>query len=129
PLEQGFSRAIPLQFEPAFPEKTARQQSPAQKEQAAAVLFLKWVRTQLTHAGRSEQGVLALFDGSYDKPDFWLNLPSNTVALVRTAKNRALKYFPPPYAGKGRHRLYGAPPPAPQAYLNQKSGWSTLHIP
>jgi len=129
PMEHGFSRAIPLRFEPAFTEKTARKQHPAQKEQAAAVTFLKWVREGLTCAGRSEQVILALLDGSYDKPDFWLNLPSNTIALVRTAKNRALKYFPEPYAGKGRHRVYGQPAPAPQAYLAQKAGWNSLHVP
>jgi hypothetical protein len=128
PMERGFSRAIPLRFQPAFTEKAARKQQPAQKEQAAGADFLEWVRQQLTAAGRGQQTVLGLFDGSYDRPDFWKRLPPNTVALVRTAKNRALTHFPPPYSGKGRRSIYGAPAPAPQNYLSSKSGWHTLNV-
>lgn len=72
--------------------------------------------------------MLCLADGSYDKPDFWLGLPAGVVALVRTAKNRALCYFPAAYSGKGRRRVYGDPAPAPQAYLQDKAGWKTAHV-
>lgn len=82
-----------------------------QKEQRVGVQFVQWVRQQLDAVGRGLQLILCLADGSYDKPDFWLGLPRQTVALVRTAKNRALCHFPPPYSGKGRRRVYGAPPP------------------
>lgn len=128
PLEDGFSRAIPIQFFPAFPKKAASDLHPEQKEQAAGVAFLKEVRAGLDAAGREVQPVLGLFDGSYDKPDFWTNLPPEVFALVRTAKNRALKNFPPPYAGKGRRRLYGEAAPAPQDYLQEESGWTTHEL-
>lgn len=128
PMERGFSRAIPLRFSPDFTEKSARKQHSSQKEQVAGVAFLQWVREQLVSAGRPQQTVLSLWDGSYDKTDFWRNLPANTVTLVRTAKNRALTFFPLPYAGKGRRATYGPPAPAPQDYLTLKTGWQTLHV-
>ena len=130
PLEDGFSRAIPIQFTPAFPKKAATVLYPEQKEQAAGVAFLKEVRAGLDVARREEQAVLSLFDGSYDKPDFWKNLPPLTYALVRTAKNRALKQFPPPREpdAKGRPLLYGAAAPAPQDYLALQDGWTTTMV-
>lgn len=128
PLANGFSRAIPLRFMPAFTEKAVTKAHEAQKEQVVGVEFVQWVRRQLDAAGRSLQTILCLADGSYDKPDFWLGLPANVVALVRTAKNRALCYFPTTYAGKGRRRLYGDPAPAPQSYLQQKAGWKIGHV-
>lgn len=130
PLQDGYSRAIPIQFFPAFPQKAATSLHPEVKEQAAGVAFLKDVRARLDAAGRNEQPVLGLFDGSYDKPDFWKNLPPLTSALVRTAKNRALKQFPParePNA-KGRPPLYGDPAPAPQDYLAIQEGWTSTTV-
>ena len=128
PLAQGYSRAIPLRFLPAFPEKAVRRQHEAAKEQAVGIAFVNWVRTQLDAAGRTRQTLLCLADGGYDKPDFWKDLPPHTAALVRTAKNRALTCLPGPYAGKGRRRTYGEPAPAPQAYLAQRAGWQTAGL-
>lgn len=128
PIRQGFSRAIPLRFLPAFTEKAVLKAHEAQKEQAVGVQFVQWVREQLDAAGRPLQTILCLADGSYDKPDFWKGLPSHVVALVRTAKNRALCYFPPAYSGKGRRRLYGEPAPAPQTYLHCQDGWKTIQV-
>jgi hypothetical protein len=128
PITNGFSRAIPLRFLPAFTEKAVRKAHAPQKEQLVGVEFVQWVRDQLDVAGRHLQTILCLADGSYDKPDFWLGLPTNVVALVRTAKNRALCCLPTAYAGKGRRRVYGDPAPAPQAYLQHKDGWKTVHL-
>jgi hypothetical protein len=128
PLTNGFSRAIPLRFLPAFTEKAVTKAHEPQKEQVVGVTFVRWVRCQLDAAGRRLQTLLCLADGSYDKPDFWLGLPLGVVALVRTAKNRALCYFPTAYAGKGRRRLYGDPAPAPQDYLHLKDGWKTVRL-
>ena len=127
PLDNGFSRAIPLRFLPAFTEKAVTTAHPPQKEQQVGVQFVQWVRGQLDASGRQLQTILCLADGSYDKPDFWLGVPANVVSLVRTAKNRALCYFPTPYAGQGRRRVYGDPAPAPQTYLHRKDGWKTVH--
>jgi len=128
PLANGFSRAIPLRFLPAFTEKAVTKVHEPQKEQVVGVAFVQWVRRQLDATGRGLQTMLCLADGSYDKPDFWLGLPLGVVALVRTAKNRALCYFPAAYAGKGRRRRYGDPAPAPQAYLQGKEGWKTVGV-
>jgi hypothetical protein len=128
PLVSGFSRAIPLRFLPAFPEKAVTQAHLPQKEHLAGLEFVRWIRHQLDAVGRQQQAVLCLADGSYDKPDFWCGLPGGVMGLVRTAKNRALCYFPLPYTGKGRRRLYGEVAPAPQDYLKHRSGWKTVSV-
>jgi len=128
PLQQGFSRAIPLRFMPAFTEKAVTEAHPPIKEQVAGLGFVVWIRQQLSRAGRSGQRLLCLADGTYDKPDFWKGLPEQTTALVRTARNRALCYLPGAYSGKGRRRIYGDPAPAPQDYLQRKDGWTTKQI-
>lgn len=128
PLVNGFSRAIPLRFLPAFPDKAVRQCHDAVKEQQAGLQAVEWTRQQLDTAGREEQVLLCLGDAVYDKPEFWQGLPHHTVALVRTAKNRALCGLPGPYPGRGRRRIYGDPAPAPQSYLQQRSGWSNTTL-
>jgi len=128
PLSAGFSRAIPLRWLAAFPEKAVLKAHEALKEQVAGVQFVQWVHSQLAAYGRSSQPILCLADGSYDKPDFWRGLPSGVTALVRTAKNRALCHLPGPYSGKGRHRLYGERVPAPQDYNSQRDGWKTTAL-
>lgn len=128
PLQQGFSRAIPLRFLPAFPEKAVTQAHAPLKEQAAGLSFVVWIRAQLARAGRSGQPLLCLADGSYDKADFWQGLPEQSVALVRTARNRALCHLPGAYSGQGRRRSYGDPAPAPQDYLRDKQGWTSRQI-
>jgi hypothetical protein len=89
---------------------------------------LQWTYEQVKRSTTHPTRILALADGSYDKPDFWTQLPPATVALVRTAKNRVLKHLAPPYAGRGRRRKYGERAPAPQAYLAERSGWRTLCV-
>lgn len=127
PLEQGYSRAIPLRFVPCFPEKAVRQAHEAQIEPQTGAAALKWVREAVDeHDPRLP--VLCLVDGSYDRPAFWTGLPPNTTALVRTAKNRKLMYLPPLYSGRGRRRKYGERAPAPQDYLSRPDGWQTLTI-
>ena len=128
PLSTGFCRAIPLRFMAAFPDKAVLKAHAACKEWAAGVAFVTWVRSQLNAQGREEQRVLCLADGAYDKPDFWRGLPLNVTVLVRTAKNRALCYFPAPYTGTGRRRTYGDKAPAPSAYTTLRTGWPTAHL-
>jgi len=127
PLEQGYSRAIPLRWLPCFPEKAVRQTHQAQVEQKTGASALHWVRNAVDEHNPQTQ-VLCLADGSYDRPDFWTALPPRTVALVRTAKNRVLKHLPPAYCGRGRRRKYGERAPAPQDYLRQSVGWQTVHV-
>lgn len=96
PIQQGFSRAIPLRFLPAFPPKAVPSQAPSQREWEAGLTFLRWVRARLDAAGRSRQRVLALADGSFDVLDLWRGLPERVVLVVRTARNRALYHLPQP---------------------------------
>jgi hypothetical protein len=42
PLEQGFSRAIPQRFIPAFPPKAIPSVAPARREWEAGLLFIAW---------------------------------------------------------------------------------------
>jgi hypothetical protein len=128
PLSVGFSRALPLRFLPAFPDKAVLHEQTACKEQRAGLHFVAWIRDQLNAHGRETQRILCLADGAYDKIDFWRDLPEQVTALVRTAKNRALCYLPAPYAGKGRRRLYGDKAPAPQDYHTRRTGWQTAQV-
>lgn len=128
PLEQGYSRAIPLRWLPCFPEKAVLKTHEAQVEPQTGASALKWVRATVDEHD-PDLPVLCLVDGSYDRPTFWTALPPRTTALVRTAKNRKLLHLPPAYAGRGRRRKYGERAPAPQDYLSERTGWETFSIP
>ncbi len=128
PMEAGFSRAIPLRFLPAFPAKAVPAGVPAQKEWQAGLAYVTWVRQELDRAGREEQGILALFDGSFDRLGFWAGLPERVVGVVRTAKNRALYELPTPSVGRGRPALYGPRAPTPQEWLHQGVRFQTQEV-
>lgn len=105
PLQEGFSRAIPLRFLPAFPPKAVDAQVPKQREWEAGLTFLKWVRTRLDAAGRRGQTLLTLADGGFDVLGLWKDLPQHTILVVRTARNRALFHLPV----EGEKRAVGRP--------------------
>jgi hypothetical protein len=123
PLVQGYTRAIPLRFLPAFPPKAVTAAVATKKEWEAGSEFVQWVRQQLDQAGRLAQRLLVLADGAYDTVGFWRSLPPQTMALVRTARNRRLRQLPPVYAGKGRRRKYGDVAPKPCEWLQSRQGW------
>ncbi|MFN3763891.1 MAG: transposase, partial [Anaerolineae bacterium] len=90
PLEEGYSRAIPLLWFPAFTEKAVKAQEFIQKEWEAALHAVRWLRGQLDTLGRAKQWILLLVDGSLEKvTEFWKGLPERVVVLGRTARNRA----------------------------------------
>lgn len=127
PMEDGYSRAIPLRFLPCFPEKAVHKTHAAQVEPQTGAAALRWAREAVDdHDPRTP--ILCLVDGSYDRPTFWTALPPNTTALVRTAKNRKLMQLPRPYSGRGRRRKYGARALAPQDYLTQTDGWQSFGV-
>lgn len=129
PLEQGYSRAIPLRFLPAFPEKAVRRLHKAVKEWAAGLQFAAWVRGQLDRSGRRSQAMLVLADGSFDTLGFWQGLPDRVIALVRSAKNRCL-FYPLDAEGKrDKRRKYGPRASAPQDWLKKRKGWRGCTIP
>src|SRR5512143_3250968 len=72
PLVEGYSRAIPLQWLPAFPAKAIPTAKGAQKEWEAGLKAIVWVRDQLDAAGRAAQLLLAVADGNFEKAvEFW----------------------------------------------------------
>ena len=86
PLEEGYSRAIPLRFLPAFPPKAKPAQVATRTEGEAGLSFLSWVRRELDEAGREAQLILALVDGSFETLNVWRGLPERTVLAARTAR-------------------------------------------
>jgi hypothetical protein len=129
PIEVGYSRAIPLRFLPAFPEKAVPAESPACKEWEAGLQMVAWTRTELNAAGRAEQLLLTLGDGAYDREGFWRGLPPGVAAVVRTAKNRRLRGLLSSYSGRGtKNRKYGADLPHPNDWLAVRQGWQEQAI-
>ena len=126
PPENGYSRAMPLRWLPAFTQKATRQVSDACKEWEAAVTFLTWLVTQMKQQGRSEQGILMLGDGNYDTLPMWRHLPHGVTLLARSAKNRALFHLP-----KGQvhgNRKYGERALTPQRFWAARRGWQSLTL-
>jgi hypothetical protein len=110
---------------PAFNAKAVRQQHEALKEWEAGLRYLQWVRDELHAAGRSQQQVLGLFDGSYDTLGWWKGLPTGVTTLVRTAKNRDLREV---YSGPNKRRKYGEKVLSPGEWLHEREGWATRHL-
>ena len=129
PLEQGYSRAIPLRFIPAFPPKAIPANEPPRREWEAGLLFLNWVRTELDRAGRSGQQILALADGAFDVLALWRQLPVGVHLISRTARNRALYWLPEPRSGPGRPASYGEKAPHPADWLHAGlRNWPTQQV-
>jgi hypothetical protein len=126
PFKPG--RAGPVRWVPAFPPKAVPDAAAPQKEWEAARAQLHWLRTALDVAGRAEQPVLALGDGSFDVVEVWTGLPERTVLLAPTARNRVLHELPPPRAHCHRH--YGERAKWPDAWLAERGGWqhSTVYV-
>ena len=132
PLQEGFSRAIPLRFLPAFPPKAIPAEAPARREWEAGLAFLAWVRAGLDAAGRGPQSVLALADGGFDVLDLWRGLPERVILVVRTARNRRLFWLPkaPAQPGPGRPPSYGERAPHPADWLHAGlRHWPTQPVP
>jgi len=120
PMEKGYSRAIPLRFLPAFPEKAIPSDAPVRREWEAGGIFIQWVREELDNAGRAAQQLVVLGDGSFDVLELWRGLPERTVLITRTARNRCLYYLPQPVSdpGPGRPASYGERAPHPADWLH-----------
>lgn len=123
PMVNGYSRAIPIRSLPAFTVKSiACEGTEPQTEVDAGLTFLKWTRQQMDEAGRQEQTLVTLNDGSYDTIQFWSELPERTIGIVRTARNRCLYELPP--ADAHGNRKYGEKAPAPYTWLQKRKGFS-----
>jgi hypothetical protein len=121
---QGYSRAIPVRFDPAVPAKGRRPAGmPPGKEWAVGLEQLHWLRAELDQAGRPEQPLLALADSAWQGAGVWRDLPARTTLLAGCRANRALYALPPAYTGRGRPRCYGERASRPDAWLALKPGW------
>jgi hypothetical protein len=120
PLEDGYSRAIPLRFLPAFPPKAIPAEGGVRREWQAGLDFLRWLREALDERGRAAEQVLALADGSFDTLEMWRGLPERTILVTRTARNRRLYWLPVPESqpGPGRPPCYGELAPHPVDWLH-----------
>lgn len=127
PEENGYSRAIPLRWLPAFTEKSQPQTVEPCQEWAASVQFLQWLRAQCVAHGRPEQAILFVGDGHYDNRKLWQTLPTGVTLLARSARNRVL-YELPDDTMHG-NRKYGARARPPQAiWQDKKTRWRAVNI-
>ncbi len=126
PLVNGYSRAIPIRCLSAFTLKAVPSGEEPRTEVRAGLTFLKWSRQQMDQAGRQEQTLMSLTDGSYDTLEFWGELPERTIGVVRTARNRCLYHLPP--ATAHGNRKYGDKAPAPYVWLKKRKGFRRQDI-
>ena len=125
-MENGYSRAIPIRCLSAFTTKSVVSEDGPRTEVEAALSILHWTRAQLDEAGRSEQTLMTLNDGSYDTLQFWPGLPARTVGVVRTARNRCLYELPAEDAHG--NRKYGVKAPAPHTWLRKRKGFQCQDV-
>ena len=126
PSADGYSRAVPLRWLPAFtPKAVPAVGHPPRPEWAAGLDALCWVRRELDALGRAAQRLVVVADGTYATVELWKRLPAGVVLLARCATNRALFALPPaPAPGqRGRTRLYGAQARHPGDWLAVRAGW------
>src|SRR5262245_9276554 len=131
PSPTGYSRAVLLRFDPAFPAKAVPAPGhPPRKEWEAGLAALAWLRQELDGLERSAQLVLGLGDGAYSTAPLWADLPARVVVLARCAKNRALFALPrvQDQPARGRRRQYGERRPRPEAWLSERTGWQRTQI-
>lgn len=129
PRVAGYSRALPLRWETAFPPKAVLPAGMvARREWEAALVALQWLRTQLDLAGRMTQRLLILGDGGFDVTDLWRALPERVILLTRTARNRALYALPVAEKRRGPPRKYGDRVRTPAAWLAERSGWQRVTL-
>jgi hypothetical protein len=134
--EDGYSRALPLRLEPAFPEKAIPMEGFSSKKQwEAALEALRWLRENLDNAGGESQRMLVLGDGDFSVAEFRAGLPEERVVLLsRCAKNRALFGLPTAPSEdigggrRGRPRKYGKKAKKPSEWLEVEGGWRTSEL-
>lgn len=126
PAENGYSRAVPLRWLPAFTAKSQPRATKPCKEWEAARSFLVWLKAQLAQHGRRSQWVLMVADGHYDTINLWKHLPEGVILLARSARNRVLWTLPSPTARKNRR--YGERAPTPADYWRERKGWRPLQL-
>lgn len=126
PAENGYSRAVPLRWMPAFTEKSEPKTVAPLKEWEAGVQFLEWLQAQFKQEDRPEQPILFMGDGHYDNLKLWQHLPAGVTMLARSAKNRVLYHLPD--ANMHGNRKYGERAASPQQIWQTNKGWQQVEI-
>ena len=126
PQENGYSRAVPLRWMPAFTEKSQPKTVAPLKEWEASVQFLEWLQAQFEQYGRPEQAILFVGDGHYDNLKLWQQLPDGVTMLARSAKNRVLYHLPD--ATMHGNRKYGERAASPQQVWQTNKRWQHIDI-
>lgn len=121
PLENGYSRAIPVHCQPIFTPKAVESAVEPRKEWEGGLAYMQWLRHRMDVHGRHKQGLVALADGAYNTVGLLQELPERVSLVVRARRDQALYELPPPRTGEpGRPRLYGAKAPPPHTWVNVK---------
>ena len=130
PDQEGYRRAIPLQWLHAPTEKSVPSEDAPCREWEAGLSGMRWLREQLDKNGRPLQTLLVAADGSYDVNKLWQGLPERTVLVCRCAKNRKLFALPtaPVQPVRGARRKYGEQQPPPQQMRLERTSWTKLDI-
>jgi len=132
--QEGYSRALPLRFEPTFPQKAVPAEGFSSKKQwEAALEATLWLRGRLDEAGREQQRLLVLGDGDFSVAELRAALPKEGVVLMsRCAKNRSLYELPEAPERKerrrGRRRKYGQKANKPFEWLKKSKGWRRARL-
>jgi hypothetical protein len=131
PIQEGYSRAIPLKWIHAPSEKAVPTGDVPCREWEAASAAVRWVRERLDAAGRQGQRLLIFADGAYDVNALWTSLPPQTTLVVRCSKNRKLFDLPKSKGNitRGARRKYGPRTLSPEEMRHEQTAWSTLDIP
>lgn len=126
PEENGYSRAVPLRWMPAFTEKSQPETVAPLKEWQASVQFLQWLQAQFEQHERPEQAILFVGDGHYDNLKLWQDLPDGVTMLARSAKNRVLYHLPD--ETMHGNRKYGERAASPQQVWQTNKRWQHIDI-
>ena len=126
PQANGYSRAVPLRWLPAFTAKSHPQTVEPRKEWQACVQFLNWLRQLFSTHQRAEQPILMIGDGHYDNLKLWQQLPPGVTLLARSAKNRVLYHLPDDKMHG--NRKYGARAAPPQGVWQTNKRWRAIAI-
>ncbi len=127
---QGYTRALPLRWEPSFPEKAVLPEGTEPcKQWEAALHAVRWLRARLDAAGREGQKLLVLGDGDFSVAKMRALVPEGVVLMTRFARNRILREPPgPEEVRRGRPRLYGERARRPFEWLGERSGWRQARL-
>jgi hypothetical protein len=125
PFEEGYTKALPLRWEPAFPEKAVLPEGmERRKEWEAALDAIRWLRGQLDATDRTAQRQMVVGVGGFCAADLFRKLPHGVDLMARCARNRALYELPHNEGyGRGRRRKYGEKAKKPHEWLSEHSGW------